>query len=101
MSRSNNKLEENIKNLRQKIGRMQVQLSFLLELRENRLKSGKIHSINTGGIHSLDRVTAATGVDITAVLCVCGHETIYKIPLTDIKDFVCPKDPNREGRKEN
>lgn len=98
MSRSNNKLEENIKNLRQKIGRMQVQLSFLLELRENRLKSGKIHSTL---IHAAHGMVQVDDNNITQVNCSCGEITLYKVPLTNISDFVCPKDPNREGRKEN
>lgn len=37
---------------------------------------------------------------ITAVICKCGLETKYRVPLTSLSDFQCPRDPNREGRKE-
>lgn len=35
---------------------------------------------------------------ITRVQCFCGEITIYKVPLNDIKDFVCPQERKLNAR---
>jgi hypothetical protein len=36
---------------------------------------------------------------VVMAACSCGEITNYRVPLNDLKEFVCPRDPNREGVK--
>jgi hypothetical protein len=61
-------------------------VEFLTELRNYRQKDD----------HKPHEMTVVN-LQITSITCTCGHETKYKVPLTTIFDFECP----RKNRKEN
>jgi hypothetical protein len=41
--------------------------------------------------HKVKDYSRKIRIGITEVLCACGELTRYKVPLLDLKDFVCPK----------
>lgn len=62
------------------ISKLETQLSFLKELKA--LRNPQTH-------YALDY--RGDEPNVTAVICSCGEETKYKVPLTSLKDFECPK----------
>lgn len=73
-----------------RIDELEFQLSLLKELKSRRHQTD--HRVKDG------LYTEAYGFH--QVTCTCGEITDYKVPLDALSDFVCPKDPNRKGRKE-
>jgi hypothetical protein len=80
--------DEELNNL---INKTEEYLSLLIELkqfrsRENHKPSGWV------------RKSGKPEGRVTQVTCSCGHTTKYKVPLTTLDDFECPR-KNRKEKK--